>query len=200
MIQHDTILGIIRIGKAIACHYLTCIGVSIVILVAQDIITVGHRHLWHRTQYIGNRLGKFVVSSMIGNYTCQLLLGLHCNPWQASLGNLFKFAVAYVKIRHAVATHTPHIIGRSRSKSHQINRTAPCHLTLGKIDIESSILDSRRESISLSRIEVRNTILFLCKPRVRFGFCNLCQRHFGSAVAIAIATSIRRNRIFGTRS
>ena len=38
-------------------------GVSIVILVAQDIITVGHRHLWHRTQYIGNRLGKFVVSS-----------------------------------------------------------------------------------------------------------------------------------------
>jgi len=119
---------------------------------------------------------------MIGNYTCQLLLGLHCNPWQASLGNPFKFAVAYVKIRHAVATHTPHIIGRSRSKSHQINRTAPCHLTLGKIDIESSILDSRRESISLSRIEVRNTILFLCKPRVRFGFCNLCQRHFGSAL------------------
>jgi hypothetical protein len=84
--------------------------------------------------------------------------------------NPFKLAVADIKIRHAIATHAPHILGRSRSKCHQIHGTAPCHLTLGKIDIESSILDFLREGIRLSRIEVRNTILFLCKPRVRLRF------------------------------
>ena len=170
MIQHDTFLGIIRIGKAITYHYLTCIGVSIVILVAQDIITVSHRHLWRWAQYIGNRLRKFVVSSIVSSHICKLLLSLHCNPWQASLCNPFKLAVADIKIRHAIATHAPHILGRSRSKCHQIHGTAPCHLTLGKIDIESSILDFMREGIRLSRIEVRNTILFLCKPRVRLRF------------------------------